>query len=81
MPRGNGKSGLAAALAVYGLMADGVPGAQVLVVASDERQARIVFNSARRMIELDERLSEQVQVFTDRLYAPATRSGDGTPPS
>lgn len=74
MPRGNGKSGLAAALAVYALMADGVPGASVLVVASDERQARIVFNSARRMIELDERLSEQVQVFTDRIYVPSTDS-------
>ena len=74
MPRGNGKSGLAAALAVYGLLADDVPGAQVLVVASDERQARIVFNAARRMIELDERLAEQVQVFTDRLYVPATDS-------
>ena len=74
MPRGNGKSGLAAALAVYGLLADGVPGAQVVVVASDERQARIVFNAARRMIELDERLAEQVQVFTDRIYVPATDS-------
>ena len=68
LPRGNGKSGLAAALALYGLLADGVEGAQVAVVASDERQARIVFNAARRMIELDERLREQVQVFTDRLY-------------
>ena len=74
MPRGNGKSGLAAALAVYGLLADGIPGAQVLIVASDERQARIVFNAARRMIELDKRLSEQVQAFTDRLYVPATDS-------
>src|SRR5690606_41954540 len=74
MPRGNGKSGLAAALAVYGLLADGVAGAQVIVVASDERQARIVFNAARRMIELDERLAEQVQVFTDRIYVPATDS-------
>src|SRR5699024_3725619 len=26
------------------------------------------------MIELDERLSEQVQVFTDRIYVPATDS-------
>ena len=74
MPRGNGKSGLAAGLAVYALLGDEVPGAQVLVVASDERQARIVFNAARRMVELDERLSEQVQVFTDRLYVPATDS-------
>ena len=74
LPRGNGKSGLAAALSLYGLLADGVEGAQVAVVASDERQARIVFNAARRMIELDERLREQVQVFTDRLYVPRTDS-------
>src|SRR5690606_41293885 len=81
MPRGNGKSGLAAALAVYGLLADGVAGAQVIVVASDERQARIVFNAARRMIELDERLAEQVQVFTDRIYLPATDSTMMPPPA
>src|SRR5699024_3266316 len=58
MPRGNGKSALAAVLALYGLYADGVQGAQVLVVASDERQARIVFNAARRMIELSPELAE-----------------------
>lgn len=74
MPRGNGKSGLAAVLALYGLFADEQEGAQVLVVASDERQARIVFNSARRMIELDDRLAEQVQVYADRLYVPRTDS-------
>lgn len=74
MPRGNGKSGLAAVLALYGLLADEEPGAQVLVVASDERQARIIFNSARRMVALDERLAEQVQVFSDRLYVPRTDS-------
>lgn len=74
LPRGNGKSGLAAVLALYGLLADGVEGAQVAVVASDERQARIVFNAARRMVELDERLREQVQVFTDRIYVPRTDS-------
>jgi phage terminase large subunit-like protein len=74
MPRGNGKSGLAAVLALYGLMADEQEGAQVLVVASDERQARLVWNTARRMTELDERLAERVQVFQDRIYAPHTDS-------
>lgn len=74
LPRGNGKSGLAAVLALYALFADGVEGAQVLTVASDERQARIVFNACRRMIELDERLAEQVQVYSDRIYVPATDS-------
>ena len=38
IPRGNGKSTLAAALALYGLLADGVEGAQVLCVASDQRK-------------------------------------------
>ena len=74
MPRGNGKSSLAAALGLYGLLADDIPGAQVLIVASDERQARIVFNIARRMIELDDRLAEQVKVFNDRIWCPLTDS-------
>jgi phage terminase large subunit-like protein len=74
MPRGNGKTGLAAVLALYGLFADGQEGAQVLTVASDERQARHVFNACRRMIELDDRLSERVQVFQDRIYVPHTDS-------
>lgn len=74
MPRGNGKSGLAAALALYALLADGEQGGQVLVVASDERQARIVYGAARRMVELDSRLAERVQVFSDRLYVPGTDS-------
>lgn len=72
--RGNGKSGLAAALAVYGLLGDEVEGAQVLTVASDERQARIVFNVARRMVELSPDLKEQVQIFQDKIYAPHTDS-------
>lgn len=74
MPRGNGKSALAAVLALYGLLADDEHGAQVITVASDERQARIVFGAARRMIELDSRLAERVQIYTDRLYVPATDS-------
>lgn len=74
IPRGNGKSSLAAMLAAYCLFADDVEGAQVLCVASDERQAGIVFQSVRRMIELEPRLSEQVQVFRDRIYVPRTDS-------
>lgn len=74
LPRGNGKTMLAAVVALYGLLADGVEGAQVLAVASDERQARHVFNAARRMVELDDRLADRVQVFQDRLYVPSTDS-------
>ncbi len=74
MPRGNGKTGLAAVLGAYGLFADEVEGAQVLIVASDERQAGHVFRAVRRMVELEPRLAEQVQVYQDRLYVPHTDS-------
>lgn len=74
MPRGNGKTQLAAVLACYGLFADEQVGAQVLTVASDERQARHVFNACKRMIELEPRLAEQVQVFQDRIFVPCTDS-------
>ena len=48
----------------------GEEGASVVVAATDERQAGIVFNTARRMVELEEELSSRVQVFKDRLVVP-----------
>ncbi len=69
MPRGQGKSTLVAALGLYDLML-GEEGASVVVAAVDERQAGIVFGTARRMVELHEDLSSRVQVFKDRLYVP-----------
>jgi phage terminase large subunit-like protein len=74
IPAGNGKSTLAAALGLYGLLADRVEGAQVLVIASDERQARIILNTARRMVELDPALYSRVQIFKDHLTEPYTDS-------
>jgi phage terminase large subunit-like protein len=73
MPRGNGKSALAAMLAVFGLF-EGIEGAQVLTVASDERQARISWNMARRMIELNDELASRCQIFQDRIVVPHTDS-------
>lgn len=73
LPRGNGKSGLAAALSVAELWV-GEYSAEVLVVASDERQARIVFDQARRMVELNPLLAERVHVYQDRLTVPETDS-------
>jgi phage terminase large subunit-like protein len=74
IPAGNGKSTLAAALGLYGLLGDRVEGAQVLVVASDERQARIIYTTAARMVELDQDLADRVQVFKDHLLEPRTGS-------
>ena len=69
MPRGQGKSTLVAALGLYDLML-GEEGASVVVAATDERQAGIVFKTAARMVELNEDLLSRVQVFKDRLYVP-----------
>jgi phage terminase large subunit-like protein len=70
IPRGNGKSTLAAALALWALV-DGPEGAEVPIVGGvSERQARIAFNTARRMVQLDPELAARVQVFQDRLYMP-----------
>jgi phage terminase large subunit-like protein len=74
MPAGNAKSTLGAGLGLYGLLGDGVMGAQVPIVASDKRQAGIIQGTARCMVELDEELSAQVQVYHDYLYVPRTDS-------
>ncbi len=46
------------------------PSAEVLVVASDQRQANITLRYAKRMVELNPVLAERVQVYADRLYLP-----------
>jgi phage terminase large subunit-like protein len=74
IPAGNGKSTLAAALGLYGLLADRVEGAQVICIASDERQARIILNTARRMVQLDPALYARIQIFKDHLLEPHTDS-------
>lgn len=74
IPRGNGKSTLAAALALYALHGDGVEGASVVVVAKDERQARIIFSTAVRMTQLNPLLEKRSYVYTDRIAVPGTGS-------
>lgn len=69
IPRANGKTMLAAGLGVAELFV-GPPSAEVLVVASDQRQANITLKYARRMVELNPLLADRVQVYADRLYLP-----------
>jgi phage terminase large subunit-like protein len=70
VPRGNGKSSLAAALALWALV-DGPEGAEVAIVAgTSERQSRICFDKARRMVELEPELAARIQVFQDKLVMP-----------
>jgi phage terminase large subunit-like protein len=53
LPRKNGKSELAAAIALYGLLADGEAGAEVYSAAADKDQAGLVFGVAAQMIRND----------------------------
>jgi hypothetical protein len=62
--RGNGKSALAAFLAVAELYL--VPGAEVLCVAVSERQARIVYMRAARIIEMSPTLAEHAIVYANK---------------
>lgn len=69
IPRANGKTMLAAALGLAEMFT-GPPSAEVLVVASDQRQANITLRYAKRMVELNPALAERMQIYADRLYLP-----------
>ena len=74
MPRKNGKSALSsAAIGLYSFIAEGIEGGEVVAVAAEKEQARIVFNEAKRMVETSE-LSDLVTVFKDSLFIPSTNS-------
>jgi len=62
LPRKNGKSELAAAIALYGLLADGETGAEVYSAAADKDQAGLVFGVAAQMLRNDPALSEQCYI-------------------
>jgi len=51
VPRGNGKSAISSGIALYGLAADGEPGAEVYSAATTREQAKVVWNVAKMMLE------------------------------
>lgn len=63
MPRKQGKTQLAAALALYHLLADGERGGQVYSAAADRGQAALIYNAAATMIRNDPELAERVNVI------------------
>lgn len=74
IPRGNGKTALAAALGLYALHGDGVFGARVYVVARDERQARHVFDAAQSMTKLSPLLAKRSYLHADKITVPGSDS-------
>ncbi len=74
VPRKNGKSNLAAGLALYMLFLDDEPGAEIYSAAADTDQAAIVFDLAKQMVEASPALSARCEVYKRSIVVPATNS-------
>jgi phage terminase large subunit-like protein len=73
LARKNVKSTTGAGLGLAGLVL-GPHGGEVYSCAGDRDQARIVFGTARRMVELDPQLSEMLKLYRDVIEFPKTGS-------
>lgn len=76
VPRGSGKSTLSSGVALYCLVADREPGAEVYSFATTRDQAKIVFGDAKVMAEHNEALKKKfgLEVLVNSLYVPSTNS-------
>jgi len=75
LPRKNGKTELAAAIALYGLLADGETGAEVYSAAADRDQAGLVFGVAAQMVRNNAALAEQCYIVESRKTIVHRASG------
>ncbi|RRG07453.1 MAG: terminase large subunit [Lactobacillus sp.] len=64
IPKKQGKSELAAAIALYLLYADHEPSAEVFSAAADRQQASIVYDVAKRMVEMTPGLGKRSKVMS-----------------
>lgn len=76
VPRKNGKSTLAAGIALYLLVADGESGAEIYSAATKRDQAKITWSEAVRMVQKSPALSRMVRHWrsSDNLSVEATAS-------
>jgi phage terminase large subunit-like protein len=70
LPRKNGKSTMASASGLYGLVADGEPEPEVYVAAAAKGQAGIVMGQARGMANASPRLLDHVRVYRYHIECP-----------
>lgn len=76
VPRGNGKSCLSSVIALYCLLCDREPGAEVYSFATTRDQAKIVFNDAKRMCEINAPLRKAfgIEVLANAIVVRGTNS-------
>ena len=65
--KGNGKSPLCSGLGLLLAGFDNEAGAEVYAAAADKGQARVVFDTARIMVEKSEKLGQAFEVFRDSI--------------
>jgi phage terminase large subunit-like protein len=69
--RKNGKSTLAAAIALYGLIASGEDGPEVYSAAASKDQARVVFDQARAFVDQSPALQDWLKPMRSVIACPA----------
>jgi len=74
IPKKNGKSFIAAGIALYLVAFDGEAGAEVYSAAGNREQAGLVFDEAKKMVRASKELSEHVECFKDSLLHASTLS-------
>jgi phage terminase large subunit-like protein len=67
--RKNGKTELAAGVAILALVGDGEPAGQVFSIASEGDQARIVFTKATNMVVRSPTLAPKLECLTKAIYS------------
>lgn len=72
--KGGGKSPWASGTALYLMLCDDEPGAEVYALANDKNQGRVVHTNAKVMVEESPELLEQCEVFRDSIVCDRTRS-------
>lgn len=70
VPKKQGKTELAAALACYFLLGSGEPSPGIAIAAAADYQADLVFRSAATMIELSPTLRGVAEIFRDEIVVP-----------
>lgn len=74
LPRGQGKSTLAAIILLYMTFFDGEPGAEGYCYATKKDQARIVFRTARRFVTSSRVLKTHIRAYQHNLHNEETES-------
>ena len=74
IPRKNGKSTMAAGIALALLFVDGEQGAEVYSAAAEREQAAIVFDEAKAMVESSPELRSRAEIFKRAILMSETHS-------